>query len=64
MAIHGGVVADDSHSDSQVSSGDLGRKEAIAKSWLEVQKSDTKAHQAYKMAKDIEVPKGNRNLDG
>ena len=41
----------------------LWREEAIAKSWLDEQKSDTKAYQADKMAKDIEVPKGNRNLD-
>ena len=41
----------------------LGREEAIAKSWPDGQKHGTKAHQADKMAFDIEVPKGNRNLD-
>jgi len=41
----------------------LGGEEAIAKSWLEEQESDTKAYQADKLAKDNEVPKGDRNLD-
>ena len=38
-------------------------KEAIAKSWLDEQESDTKAYQADKLAMDNEVPKGDRNLD-
>ena len=41
----------------------LGREEAIANSWPDGQKPDTKAYQADKLAKDSEVPKGNRNLD-
>ncbi|MBO4519374.1 MAG: hypothetical protein J5704_04985 [Paludibacteraceae bacterium] len=41
----------------------LGREEAIAKSWLDGQKPDTKAYQADKLAHDNEVPKGDRNLD-
>ncbi|MGI6572389.1 MAG: hypothetical protein ACOX19_02975 [Fermentimonas sp.] len=41
----------------------LGREEAIANSWLDEQEPDTKAYQADKLAKDNEVPKGNRNLD-
>ena len=41
----------------------LRREEAIAKSWLDGQKSEIKAYQADKLAEDIEVRKGNRNLD-
>ena len=41
----------------------VGREEAIAKSWLDEQESDTKAYQADKLARDNEVPKGDRNLD-
>jgi hypothetical protein len=41
----------------------LGREEAIAKSWLDEQKSDSKAYQADKLATGNEVPKGDRNLD-
>ena len=41
----------------------LGREEAITNSWPDEQKPDTKAYQADKLAKDSEVPKGNRNLD-
>ena len=41
----------------------LGREEAIANSWPDEQKPNTKAYQADKLAKDSEVPKGNRNLD-
>ncbi len=41
----------------------LGREEAIAKSWPDEQKPNTKAYQADKLAKGSEVPKGNRNLD-
>ena len=41
----------------------LGREEAIAKSWPDEQKPNTKAYQADKLAKDSEDPKGNRNLD-
>jgi hypothetical protein len=41
----------------------LGREEAIAKSWLDEQKSNTKAYQADKLAKGSKVTKGNRNLD-
>ena len=41
----------------------LGREEAIAKSWPDGQKPDMKAYQADELAKDSEVPKGNRNLD-
>ena len=40
----------------------FGREEAIAKSWPDEQKHGTKAHQADKLAKDSEAPKGNRNL--
>lgn len=39
----------------------FGREEAIAKSWLDEQKSNTKVHKADKMATGIKVPKGNRN---
>ncbi|WP_257009497.1 hypothetical protein [Hoylesella timonensis] len=41
----------------------LGREEAIANSWLDEQKPNTKAYQADKLVKGSEVPKGNRNLD-
>ena len=41
----------------------LGREEAIAKSWPDGQKPNTKAYQGDKLAKGSEVPKGNRNLD-
>jgi len=41
----------------------LGREGAIAKSWPDEQKPNTKAYQADKLAEDSEVPKGNRNLD-
>ena len=41
----------------------LGREEAIANSWPDEQKPNTKAYQVDKLAKDSEVPKGNRNLD-
>ena len=48
----------------------FGREEAIANSWPDGQKPrpdgqkpNTKAYQADKLAKDSEVPKGNRNLD-
>ena len=40
----------------------LGREEAIAKSWPDEQKPNTKAYQADKLAKDNKVPKGDRNL--
>ena len=59
-----GVVANEPHSDLQVSRGaTLGRVEAIANLWPDEQKLNTKAHQADKLAKGNEVPKGNRNLD-
>ena len=35
----------------------LGREEAIAKSWLDGQKSDTKAYQADKLAKGSKILK-------
>jgi len=41
----------------------FGREEAIAKSWPDEQKPNTKAYQADKLAKGSEVPKGNRSLD-
>ena len=41
----------------------FGREEAIANSWPDGQKPNTKAYQADKLANDSEVPKGNRNLD-
>ena len=41
----------------------FGREEAIANSWPDEQKSNTKAHQADKLAQDSKVPKDNRNLD-
>lgn len=41
----------------------IGREEAIAKSWLDEQKPDTKAHQSDKLAQDSDIPKGDRNLD-
>jgi len=39
----------------------FGREEAIAKSWLDEQKSDIKAYKTDKMAIDIKDPKGKRN---
>ena len=39
------------------------REEAIANSWSDEQKPNTKAYQAYKLAKGSEAPKGNCNLD-
>ena len=41
----------------------FGREEAIANSWPDEQKPNTKAHQADKLAQDSKVPKGNRKLD-
>ena len=41
----------------------FGREEAIANSWPDEQKSNTKAYQADKLTNDSKVPKGNRNLD-
>ena len=41
----------------------FGGEEAIANSWPDEQKPNTKAYQADKLAKDSKVPKGNRNLD-
>jgi hypothetical protein len=41
----------------------LEREEAIAKSWLDEQKSNTKVYQVDKLAKGNKAPKGNRNLD-
>ena len=41
----------------------LGREEAIANSWPDGQKPNTKAYQADKQAKGSEDPKCNRNLD-
>ena len=41
----------------------LGREEAIAKSWPDEQKPNTKAYQADKLAQGGEDPKGNHNLD-
>ena len=41
----------------------MGREEVIAESWLDEQKSDTKAYQADKLAEDNDVPKIDRNLD-
>ena len=40
----------------------LGREEAIAKSWLDVEKSDTKAYQADKLAKGSKIPKATVTL--
>ena len=40
-----------------------GREEAIAKSWLDEQKSDKKARQGDKLTRSNEVQKGSRNLD-
>lgn len=39
-----------------------GREEAIAKSWPDEQKSDTKAYQADKLAKGSKVPKATVTL--
>ena len=41
----------------------FGREEAIANSWSDEQKPNTKAYQADKLTSDSKVPKGNRNLD-
>lgn len=58
-----GVIANDPIADCKFQGTTFGRKEAIAKPWLDGQESDTKAYQADEVAKGIEVPKGNRNLN-